>query len=114
MDIVDSKPVTLAEVNHILKGKEKSYTEAGIELRFEQRRSLEHASKFAKVSLKDVNEMTKKLSGLGLELNDERVVKIIDEMPSSVDDIRAIFAKERFKYGEEELKKIVEVVDQYR
>ncbi|MBU0762369.1 MAG: RNA polymerase Rpb4 family protein [Candidatus Altiarchaeota archaeon] len=114
MDVKDSKPVTLTEVQTILKAKEKQYSKADVELRFEQRRSLEHAQKFAKVSVKDAKDMAKKLAELGLELNDERIVKIVDELPSSVDDIRAIFAKERFKYGEEELKKIVDIVDQYR
>jgi DNA-directed RNA polymerase subunit F len=114
MEVMDSNPVTLTEVAQILKVKEKKYNEAEIEMRFEQRRSLEHAGKFAKVSIKDAKDISKKLAEVGLDLNSERIVKIVDEMPSSVDDIRAIFAKERFKYGEEELKKIIDIIDEYR
>ncbi|MBD3387552.1 MAG: DNA-directed RNA polymerase subunit F [Candidatus Altiarchaeales archaeon] len=114
MDVVDSKPVSISEVAVVLKGKEKEYAEREIDLLYEQRRALEHAAKYSKVSVKDAEAMKSKLSELELNLTEERIVKIIDLMPNSVDDIRAIFAKERFRYSEEEIKKITDVVDQYR
>ncbi len=114
MDVVEERPVSLPEVSDILKAKEKEYADAGIELLYEQRRALDHAAKFNKVSIKDAGEMTEKLAALDITLSPERIVKIIDLMPEGVDDIRAIFAKERFKYTEEEIKKITDVVDQYR
>ena len=114
MDVIDEKPVTLTEVSAILSQKEKDYTAAQVELLYEQRRGLEHALKFNKVSQKDAQEMAVKLSSLDLSLTADRIVKIIDLMPKSVDDIRAIFAKERFKYTEEEIKKVTDIVDQYR
>ncbi len=114
MDVKASEPVTLVEVAALLKKKEKEYADYTGELRYEQKRALEHAKTFKKISTKDVKSMVKQLSELEINLNAERIVKIIDLMPSSVDDIRAIFAKERFKYTEEELKKITDVVDQYR
>ena len=89
MNIVDQEPVTLAEVSNILKKKDKEYQEWEGELRYEQKRSLDHASKFKKVSLKDVAGMRKELTALDLDLSSERVVKIIDQLPKSVDDVRA-------------------------
>ena len=114
MDVVNEEPVTLTEVSQILKKKEKMYNDYGLELRYEQRRAMDHASKFQVVGKKDVDQMKKKLAELELNLNPERIVKIIDQMPKNVDDIRAIFAKERFKYSEEELKSITDIIDQYR
>ena len=114
MDVLEEKSVSLPEVADILKGKEKEYVEREVEMLYGQRRALDHSSKFSKVSSKDAVEMTSKLSEIDLTLSAERIIKIIDLMPKTVDDIRAIFAKERFKYTEDEIKKIIDVVDQYR
>jgi DNA-directed RNA polymerase subunit F len=114
MDVIEDKSITLPEVADILKAKEKEYGERGVEMLYGQRRALDHTSKFTKVNSSDAGEMTAKLSELDLALSAERIVKIIDLMPKTVDDIRAIFAKERFKYTEDEIKKIIDVVDQYR
>jgi len=114
MDVIDEKPVSLPEVAAVMKEKEEIYVGAGGELLYEQKRALEHAAKFAKIGEKDAKEMAGKLSTLEITINADRIVKIIDLMPKNVDDIRAIFAKERFKYTEEEIKKIIDVVDQYR
>jgi DNA-directed RNA polymerase subunit F len=114
MDVLGEKPVTLAEVKSILKKKEDEYVQSDIELSYEQKRGLEHASKFMKIDSKESGELAEKLGGIGLELSEERIVKIIDLMPESVDDVRAIFAKERFKYTEEDIKKITDLVAQYR
>jgi len=114
MKVISEDPVTLAEVSAILKKKEKDYASREVELLYEQRRAYEHANKFAKISKKDASEMADKLSKLEVNLSPERVAKVIDLMPASVDDIRAIFAKERFKYSEQEIKTITDVVDQYR
>ena len=114
MDVIDEKHISLPEVASILSAKEKDYTKRELDLLYEQRRALEHASKFSKLSVKDVEGMRANLSELDLKLSEERVAKIIDLMPKNVDDIRAIFAKERFKYTEDEIKKITDIVDQYR
>ena len=58
--------------------------------------------------------MKKKLVGLELGLSQEQLIKICDILPETVDDIRAVFAKERFKYSEEEIRKIIDILDQYR
>jgi len=114
MDVLEERPVSLPEVAAILKSKEKAYAQDEVELLYEQRRAADHAKKFSGISAKDSKEMVEKLSSLDITIGAERVVKIIDLMPKNVDDIRAIFAKERFKYTEDEIKLIIDVVDQYR
>jgi DNA-directed RNA polymerase subunit F len=114
MEVLEERPVSLPEVAVILKSKEKLYAKDEIELLYEQRRALDHAKKFSNISAKDSKEMITKLSSLDITIGAERVIKIIDLMPQNVDDIRAIFAKERFKYTEDEIKSIIDIVDQYR
>jgi DNA-directed RNA polymerase subunit F len=114
MDVMEERPISVPEVTAILKQKEEDYVAAGGELLYEQKRALEHGLKFSTITIKDAQELTGKIAALELNLTADRIVKIVDLMPKSVDDIRAIFAKERFKYTEEEIKRITDVVDQYR
>ena len=112
MNILGEKPVTLTEVAKILGGKEKEYAERDLELLYEQKRALTHAAKFKHLNLKDSRELMGKIQELGY--SPERAAKITDLLPETVDDVRAITAKDRFKYSEEDIKKVIDLVDQYR
>jgi len=41
-------------------------------------------------------------------------VKIADVLPTHLDDVRAIFAKERFALSKEDAEKVLEIVNKYR
>ncbi|VVB52573.1 RNA polymerase Rpb4 [uncultured archaeon] len=114
MKVQDERPVPLAEVKGILKRKEKEYSQDSKEMLYEQRRALEHSTQFARLSAKDTADLSKQLKELSLSLPQESIVKIVDLLPADVDDVRAIFAKERFKYSEEDIKQITELVAKYR
>jgi len=114
MEIIDDKYIPLVDVRKILEKKEKEYQTEEKEMLYEQKRALEHARRASKLTSKEVNEMKQKLAELDLGLSEEQLIKICNILPETVDDIRAVFAKERFKYNEEEIKKIIDVLDQYR
>jgi len=114
MKVMDERPITIAEVEVILKRKDKEYKDEDRDLLYEQKRALDYVKKFSKLKLKEATELSKKLAGLPLNLGSHQIVKIVDLLPETVDDVRSIFSKERFKYSEEEIKKILEIVDQYR
>lgn len=114
MNLVSEEPITLAEVADILKKKEKQYKDEEKEFSYEQKRALDHSKTSAKLNKRDSLALQKKLTELELNLNPEWVVKIVDLLPESVDDVRAIFAKERFKYEEADIKQITDLVDQYK
>lgn len=97
-----------------MEKERKKYKERDEELLYEQKKAIDHARKFSKLNVTQTRKLVKELSGLELDLTPEQVIKISDLMPETVDDVRAIFAKERFKYGEKEIKKITDVVDKYR
>ena len=102
------KPVSLSEVKSILKKIEK---ERG-EMLYEQKIALEHAHKFAKMPVKKTTDLVKELSKLEF-LQEIHVYKIADILPTTEDDIKTIFAKERMTLGENEVKNILEIVKKY-
>jgi len=114
MNVMEKKYVTIAEAKNVLDKTKKRYKEAEMEMLYEQKRALDHANKADNLNFRDSGSMIKKLSEMELELNEDQIVKIVDLLPETVDDVRAIFAKERFKYGEEEIKKVLDVVAQYK
>ncbi len=100
--------VSLPEVKNMLKKIEKERKE----LIYEQRIALEHAQKFAKLSVKQTKDLIKDLMKLE-NIGEAHAYKIADILPTSEDDVKAIFAKERFTPSESEIKDILKIVGKY-
>jgi len=101
-------PISISEVKNILKKVEKEREE----LLYEQKIALEHAHKFAKLSIKKMDDLIKELSKFDF-LDKIHVYKIADLLPLTEEDIKTIFAKERITFGEGEIKKILDSVRKY-
>ncbi len=102
------KIVSLAEVKNILKKISKERKE----LLYEQKIALEHAEKFAKLSAKQTKDLIVELMKLD-HVEELQAYKIADILPSTDDDIRAIFAKERYTPNDKEIKNILEIVKKH-
>ena len=100
--------VSLSEVKNMLKKIEKERKE----LIYEQRIALEHAQKFAKLSVKQTKDLIKDLMKLE-NIGESHAYKTADILPVSEDDVKAIFAKERFTPSESEIKDILKIVGKY-
>ena len=102
------KPVTLSEVKNILEKISKDRKE----LLYEQRIALEHAQMFAKLPVTKTKKVIEELSKLDF-LKENQVYKIADILPLNEDDVKTIFAKERTTIGNDEIKKILDIVGKY-
>ena len=103
-----AKPVSISEVKNILKKIEKDRKE----MLYEQKIALEHAHKFAKLSVKKAEGLIKELLKLEF-LHEIHAYKIADILPSTEDDVKTIFAKERITLSENDIKKIIDLVNKY-
>jgi len=102
------KIVSLAEVKNILRKISKERKD----LIYEQKVAMEHAERFAKLPVKQIKDLIDEL--LKLEHMDElQAYKIADILPMTVDDVKAVFAKERYTPNEKEIKNILEIVQKY-
>lgn len=104
----DAKLVSLAEVKNMLKKVEKNREE----LLYEQRIALEHAQKFAKLPANKTSDLIKELMEIEA-IGEVHAYKIADILPTTEDDVKTIFAKERISLKEEERKKIIKTVEKY-
>jgi DNA-directed RNA polymerase subunit F len=106
-NILKEELLTLAEVRAILdeiRTKRASEEELGYELR----RAIRHAELFAKGTAEESRLMVDELTKLE-KMNPEIAIKIADIRPKTRDELRAIYAKERYNLSEEELDAILDI-----
>lgn len=111
---VDEEYLTVAETKEILEELEVERAEdEDREMRYELARAVEHVNRFALLDPDEAREFTEEL--LELEKVDEKTAhKIVDLKPRDRDELRAVFAQERYSLSGDELDDILNVVTKYR
>lgn len=106
--VSNERPMTLAEILEILEKQKKMG-----ELEYGQRLTYDYAQKFAKFDVKKARELVEELLKLG-NIREHQAVVLVDLMPETEEDVQLIFAKERTRLGEEDIKKLLELINRYR
>lgn len=106
--MTDERLVTLSEVKEML---EKAETERG-ELTYEQKLALEHAKRFAKFTAANLKKLFDELEA-NPKIDRALAIRIADQAPSHLDDVRAITAKTRVNLDDAEVQKVLESVLKY-
>ena len=104
--VIDTDPITIAEVKSMLGEISEHY-----ELTYEQNLSLDHVTKFSKLDEEEAKKLVEELSEI---IKKAQAIKVTDIMPEDLADLRLIFAKERGSFKQEDMEKILEIVDKYR
>jgi len=106
-EAIERKPVPIALVKFLLgKLKEKNH---------EQKVTFEYASKFAKLSWEDAQKLIEELKSANIgRLKEKHIVKIVDIMPKTQDELKALLLKEEVALGKEDIQKIFEILAKYR
>ncbi len=104
----EEKLASLSEVKNLLSKGEKDS-----DLTYEQRLALEHAQQFAKLNVTKINSLIKDLMKME-RISEQLAYKIAELLPQYPEEVRPIFAKERFTLEENETKNIIELVKKYQ
>lgn len=107
--VLKEEALTLSEVKNILEHIKGERETEGKELGYELRKAISHAELFSKISAKKSRELVDELLKLE-KMKPEIAIRIADVLPLSYDEIRTIYAKERYTLSEDELKQILELV----
>ncbi|MDO8556441.1 MAG: hypothetical protein Q7R96_04695 [Nanoarchaeota archaeon] len=108
VQIINESPVTLQEVKNHLEEMKKRDKDLG----FRATKTLEFVDAFL-AKKKDVLAKKKTLLDLNIgRLRDRHVVKILDVMPEDLDSLKAILSGENVTLKQEDLKKVLEVLQQ--
>jgi DNA-directed RNA polymerase subunit F len=104
--VIDTDPITIAEVKEMLGELSEHY-----ELTYEQNLALDHVTKFSKLDEESAKKLVEELSEI---IKKTQAIKVADIMPEDLADLRLIFAKERGSFKQEDMEKILEIVNKYR
>ncbi len=110
--VISEELLTLPEVKDTLNTIKEEREKAGTELRYEQKRAVEHANAFSKVGGKASRDMVNELLTLE-KMKLDIAVRIASLCPRTKDELRSIYAKERFTLTDAELKTILDIVAKY-
>ncbi|MHC3438345.1 RNA polymerase Rpb4 family protein [Natrialbaceae archaeon A-gly3] len=112
-EIVDEEFLTVSEVKELLADVEAERAlEEERELRYEVARAIEHANRFAELEPEESRQLVEDL--LDLEKVDEPTAyKIANLLPQDRDELRAVYAQERYSLSGEELDDILNVIAKY-
>jgi len=110
---VGEEYLTVAETKEVLADIEaERAADEDREMRYELARALEHVNRFATLDPEESREFVAEL--LELEKVDEPTAyKIVDLKPQDRDELRAIYAQERFSLSGDELDDVLNVVRKY-
>ncbi|MBU0628958.1 MAG: hypothetical protein KKC75_07235 [Nanoarchaeota archaeon] len=107
-NIISEKPIN---INELRKELEKIRARDK-DLNFRAMRTEEYLQSFA--DLKDSEKLFKEIDELKVpRLRDQHIVKIIDVLPTTLDDIKTVLKAYPITVTNDNLKKIVEVVNKY-
>lgn len=108
-EIIKETPVTLAEA----KGDLTRIKKRDGELTFRGNKTEEYLEQFAAVEEKKAKEIYKKIEALEIpRLKEAHICKMIDIMPTTVNELKAILQGQPVTIKEENLKKIVEALSE--
>ncbi len=110
--IISEDILTLSEVRELLDQIKTEREKEGKELGYELRKAISHAEIFSRLSPEKSRELMNELLKLE-KMKPEIAVRIADILPLSNDEIRSIYAKERYTLTEQELKQILELVARF-
>lgn len=110
---LDEEYLTAAEVKAELQDvEEKRAAEDDRELRYELARAIEHVNRFALLEAEESRELVERLEELE-KVDVPTAHKIADLLPRDRDELRTVYAQERYSLSGDELDEILNIVAEY-
>jgi DNA-directed RNA polymerase subunit F len=111
--IVDEDYLTVSEAKELLAEVEAERAlDEDREMRYELARAIEHVNRFAVLDPEESRELVAELRELE-KVDDKTAYKITDLLPADRDELRSVFAQERYSLSGDELDEILDIVAKY-
>lgn len=110
---VDEEYLTVAEAKVLLEEIEvERAADEDREMRYELARAIEHVNEFALLDPEEAQELVDELEAHD-KVDEQTAYKIADLLPQSRDELRAVYAQQRYSLSGDELDEILNIVKQY-
>ncbi len=108
--IINETPILMGEVKEVLSELKKKE-----ELNFRAQKTLDYLEQVVKLDNKKQQELKKKLEDLNVSrLRDVQIIKIINVMPKTEDELKVVLEGYNITLTKEQLQKIVSVIQEYK
>jgi len=109
-EIINERPISTVELKKELESIKKRDKELGLR----STKTDDYLKLFTSLSEKDAEDLRKKLDSLKItRLKEEYIIKIIDTLPNSIDELKSLLQAYVVTINNEDLKKIVDVVKEF-
>jgi DNA-directed RNA polymerase subunit F len=110
---LEEEYLTMAETKEVLEDiEEDRAADEDREMRYELARAIEHVNRFTLLDPAESREFVEKLQDLE-KVDEPTAYKIANLRPLDRDELRAVFAQERYSLSGDELDDILDIVKQY-
>jgi DNA-directed RNA polymerase subunit F len=110
---LEEEYLTVSEVKELLAAVEtERAADEDREMRYELARAIEHANRFAELSVDDSRALVEELQEHE-KVDETAAYKIVDLLPQTRDELRSVYSQERYSMSGDELDEILNVVAQY-
>ena len=103
-EVIDSEPLTLAEVKNTLTKRGKK-----AELSYIQRVTLEHTVKFSSLNARSARALVSKLVKK-FEMDEPLAIQLVDIAPTTIEEIAAFLARSPRNYNPDEISDITTLI----
>lgn len=107
--VIREERITLPDLREMLAAVEEARRDSGEEMPYELRQSIDHVNKISKTDAKNAGALVEELVKLE-KMKPDIAYRIANVMPKTRDELRAIYAKERFTLSGEELDEILDLI----
>ncbi|EMA47474.1 DNA-directed RNA polymerase subunit F [Halococcus morrhuae DSM 1307] len=110
---LDEEYLTLAETKELLADIEaERAADEEREMRYELARAIDHVNRFADLTVEEAGEFVDELESQE-KIDESTAYKIANLKPANRDELRAVFAQERYSLSGDELDAVLDVVARY-
>lgn len=112
-EIVDEEYLTVPEVKELLADIESERAmDEEREMRYELARAIEHVNRFSELSAEDSRALVEELRDHE-KVTEETAFKIANLLPRTRDEMRSVYAQQRYSLSGDELDDLLNVVRKY-
>jgi DNA-directed RNA polymerase subunit F len=110
---IDEQHLTVSEAKELLADIEaERAADEDREMRYELARAIEHANRFAELSAEESLALVEEIEELE-KIEEATAYKIADLLPRNRDELRAVFAQERYSLSGDELDDVLDTIAKY-
>lgn len=110
--IIDEQVITVPALREILTTIEAERLDRGKEMSYELRRSIEHVNHISTGTSQHSADLLEKLLKIN-NVTPSVAYHMVDMLPKSREEVRAIFGKDRFAHSTEEIDSIIDLIIEY-